>query len=179
LRRRPPIMLGLLAAVALAACSSGVVPASDAAPAAPHAQRRSGDCLTSMVAPVAGGHHLVTVDTDVTGAQLTWVPGLNSTACQVRATAVDGPAGTDLAADIDAAPAPPEGRTGSMLCGKDDVSGVLVALHTADDRWQSVYLTLSGCHAILAAGKKWRLVSDAVRADLAPLAPADWRRYFG
>jgi hypothetical protein len=175
MRRRSPTALGVLALVALTACSSGTVPASGAPPAAPQAQRQNGGCGTGQQPPVAGGHHLVSVDTDITAAQLTWVPGLNSTQCQVQTTTADGPAAKDLAADIDAAPS----KTGTVVCPNDDASAVIVALHTPDDRWQSVYLKLTGCAAVLATGKKGRPLSDAIRADLKPLAPPDWHHYLG
>jgi hypothetical protein len=55
----------------------------------------------------------------------------------------------------------------------------MVALHSPDDRWQSVYLKLTGCAAALATGKKGRALSDAIRADLQPLAQPDWRHYLG
>jgi hypothetical protein len=173
-RSRPVSAAGLTLLLALAGCSSGDAPSIDT-PLAPVAARKAGTCFVDGVpADDTDRHGRVRVETDLSEGRLAWVPGLNSHDCTVVAGTLDRAAARDLAADINAAPEPPTGTTGSVNCPADDYTMVLVSLHTTDN-WQYVQVRLTGCADIIAPGRLPRQLSTAVRDDLRPAAPPEWR----
>lgn len=110
------------------------------------------------------------VATDPTGVQAAWLPGMDAHDCRavlVRGTAAQA---RRLAHDIDHLPPYPQGP---IDCPADDGAAVALVFGYAGHRYEQVVVDLAGCAGVAGGGQE----TDALRADLRPLAPPAWRTY--
>lgn len=106
------------------------------------------------------------IEGTVTGAQLTWDAGLNSSRAK-STVSLDAAAPTRLARLINAAPLMPDGP---IACPMDDGSNVTAIFDRLHAAVVKVVIRLTGC-----AGPGDRLMSDELSSELNALAPQGFR----
>lgn len=130
---------------------------SAAAPGRPFGARivanRNGHrwCASSDGLGAAGGDLRPWLDTDPSGGEALWLPGMNSKACRAVLTTLTRQQATAFAAAVDRAKPWP---SGTYNCPADDGSSVTVFLSYAGRRGAEVVReALAGCGGISAPGR--------------------------
>ena len=119
-----------------------------------------------LLDPGSGG----SVSNDPIDVRAAWLPGLGWHPCRsvlVRGTEAQA---VRLAHDIDQLPSWPGGP---MSCPSDDGAAVELVFAYRGHRYEQVVVQLSGCAGVAGGGQ----LTDALRADLRPLAPTAWQPY--
>jgi hypothetical protein len=116
-----------------------------------------------------------TVSPHPSGADVVWLPGLNSKTCKAVLTRGSSHIASDLARDIDHAPV--DLNSGGIFCPSDDGTSARLYFRYAHDTTQRINAELSGCSWITAPGDASRSSTAQFRKDMTTLAPSAWRSY--
>jgi hypothetical protein len=119
---------------------------------------------------------MVSVDPWPRRVTATWVREATLTKpCTTAVTTANGALAARLAADIDQAPAYPDGR---YNCPSDNGVGVVLIFgYDGTHRDELVAIQLQGCSSVAAPGRRLRLLTTPVRRDLRQMSPPQWLRY--
>lgn len=169
-------MLGRAVAAALLLCGAGcataakpvVVPTSST----PVATLVNGICWVRPTPDTGKASRVVTVDPHPLDATAAWIPAGDQRPCRVVTTPVARAQAERLAADIRSARTLP--TSGTFNCPNANSSGVDLFFHYAG-RTEVATVGLSGCAGVSAPARLGRYVTDALRRDLAEIAPSPWK----
>ena len=112
-----------------------------------------------------------TAVTNVSGADLYWLPADTAKPCKVIATKISRAAASRLVSSINSSSLM---KPGTYNCPSSTMAGIIIWFAHGAAGAQRVDVSLSGCRRVISPGRSTHTISDNLRLELSALAPANY-----